>query len=392
MPTLSSIFYLRIGLRLLLGLTVMGSLMASLQGQETWSWEELEARIELSERLLRETRDQEEQTLHALRMLNQQIELRQSLLLHLSEATYDQAAAVEKLEWLLCEMEADIEQIRQNYLHTARSTYRHLGTDNFWLTLLSAEGLSNAFYRMQYFQRFASYRAEQMELIAATRKELLQKKQQLIIELAESEALMAHRQQQVAALEADRQRQRALSQSLKQQARQYQRQLAAERRRLQSLIQESEEVYASTVQPVADSYGLTFPAQRGRLPWPLPREQALVVEHFGRSEDPYGNIVINDGIYLRTPAGQQVYAIYAGRVTAVTEIPMNGGVVVIVEHGRYRSVYANLEKAFVQEGQLLAMGQPLGLVRTDRRSGETVLQFLIYALPNRFVDPEQWLR
>lgn len=392
MPVLPPIFGLCPGLRLLLSLMVVSSLMGSLQGQAAWSRTELEARIELSERLLRETRDQEEQTLHALRMINQQIALRQSLLLHLSEETYDQAAEVEKLELLLCEMEADIEQIRQNYIHTARSTYRNLGTDNFWLTLLSAEGLSDAFYRVQYFQRFASYRAEQMSLIEATRADLVKKQHQLSVELAQSEALMTQRQQQVAALEADRQRQRALSQSLKQQARQYQQQLAEERQRLQALIQESEEVYANTAQPVADGYGLTFPEQRGRLPWPVPREQAVVVEHFGRSEDPYGNTVVNDGLYLRTPAGQQVHAIYAGRVTAVTEIPMNGGVVVIVEHGKYRSVYANLAKAFVQEGQLLAMGQPLGLVRTDRRSGETTLQFLIYALPNRFVDPEQWLR
>lgn len=353
---------------------------------------ELESRIELTERLLAETRDREARSLSVLRTLNQQIELRQALLIRLTEAVYEQAAAVEKAELLLCELENDIEQMRQAYIQAARSTYRYLGSDNFWLTVFTAQSLTDAFYRVQYFRRFLSYREEQMTLLADTRRALTGQQARLQAELAEREARMTQRSAQLAALEADRAQQKELYRALKQQGRRFQQQLAEERRRLQALIRRSEQLYAQSSQPVAESYGLTFPRQKGQLTWPVPPERAVVVARYGRSEDPYGNVVTNDGLHLRTPAGQQVQAVYAGRVTAVAEIPQNGGTLVIVEHGQYRSVYANLEKSFVMEGQLLATGQTLGLVRTDPRSGETVLQFLIYTLPNRFVDPEQWLR
>jgi murein DD-endopeptidase MepM/ murein hydrolase activator NlpD len=362
------------------------------QHQGDLSREELLARIDLSQRLLDETRDREAESLTALRILNQQIDLRQALLQRLTEEVYQQAAAVEKAELLGCEMEEDIAQIRRNYLLAAQATYHQLGTDNFWLAVLSAGGLSDAFYRMQYFRRFVSYRDEQMDLLEATRKELAEQRQRLAEALAESQARLDLRSDQLTALERDRARQRVLYQALKQQAQRFREQLVEERLRLQRLIQESEQLYAHSVQPVAEGYGLTFPQQKGRLTWPVPPTQSVVIARFGQTEDPYGNLVANDGIYLRTPEGQQVSAVYAGRVTAVTEIPMNGGALVIVEHGKYRSVYANLEKAFVQKDQLIAAGQTLGLVRTDRRTGETVLHFLIYTLPNRFVNPEQWLR
>jgi septal ring factor EnvC (AmiA/AmiB activator) len=65
---------------------------------------------------------------------------------------------------------------------------------------------------------------------------------------------------------------------------------------------------------------------------------------------------------------------------------------VIVEHGRYRTAYAGLQNVQVQPGDQVNTGHRIGNVYTDGRTGETKLQFMVYRAPNRFENPSGWLR
>lgn len=379
----------RIGIVVWLWLSLSGGLLL---GQEVLSRQELESRIELTDRLLSETRNREARSLVTLRTLNRQIAMRRQLIERLGDELTQQLAEIERLDLVLCEMEGDKERILTNYQQALRTAYREMDSDNIWMAILSAHSLSDAYYRLQYYRQFTTYCQQQLALIERTQGDLETQAAQLTREVQEKDRILAHRQDELVALEQNRQEQRGLYRDLKKRASHYQNLLAEERNQLQSLIREAENVYqASHSDDIANNYAESFTQRRGQLPWPVQRSRSLIVGHFGRDEDPFGNPITNDGIYLRTPEGEEVHAVHAGRVTGLTHLPLHGGWVVIVEHGRYRTVYANLEKVFVAEGQLLASEQTLGLVRTDHRTGETVLHFLLYTLPNRFVDPERWL-
>ncbi len=385
MPNLGITFWVKCGL---LAVCCFGwhSMRAQLDRHE------LAERIALTDRLLDETRNREAKSLVTLRTLNQQILMRTELVRQLTEEVTYQQAQVEKLDLILCEMETDAERIQDNYIRTVKAAYQELGTDNLWLAILSADGFSDAFYRLQYFRQFSQYRREQLNLIDRTHQDLESQQEVLLKQVIEKDRILSLQREQLLGLEDNRREQRELYRSLKSQARDYQRRLALEQTQLNSLLREAENIYQATREKkVASDYARTFLAKKGELDWPVAPHHGIVVGHFGRSEDPFGNPITNEGIFIRTPAEEEVKSVYAGRVTGLTHLPMDGGWVVIIEHGRYRSVYANLEKVFVQEGQLLSTGQPLGLVRSDHRTGETVLQFLIYTLPNRFLDPEKWL-
>ena len=52
-------------------------------------------------------------------------------------------------------------------------------------------------------------------------------------------------------------------------------------------------------------------------------------------------------------------AVFGGKVTSVMVIP-GAGKVVMISHGEYRSVYANLQEVFVQKGDQISTKENIG--------------------------------
>lgn len=127
-----------------------------------------------------------------------------------------------------------------------------------------------------------------------------------------------------------------------------------------------------------------FEANRGRLPMPITGSYRIV-SHFGQYnvEGLKGVKLDNKGINIMGNAGCQARAIYDGEVSAV--LSYAGSVVVMLRHGAYISVYANLSSASVSRGQKVSARQALGTVGTDR-----ILQFQLRKERAK-LNPEVWL-
>ena len=106
-----------------------------------------------------------------------------------------------------------------------------------------------------------------------------------------------------------------------------------------------------------------FEANRGRLPWPT--SNGFISGHYGIQAHPVLKHVTtnNKGVYIQTPVGSNARAVFQGKVTQIFYIQGNNGV--IVQHGNYRTVYANLSQIFVREGQEVSAKQSIGKIYTD---------------------------
>lgn len=363
--------------------------------------EQLQKEIRLTDRLLNETENKEEKTLSELTVLNRQISLRKKLLSTLTDEIEAQEAEIQQLAQITCQMEADIEQIKANYGETAQLTYKSFDSENFLLSLLSSGSLTEAYYRALYFQQFSDYRQNQVQLIEKARSYLNEKSERLEQSIAEKEFLIDEKIMEMKRLSSAKSTHKGLYTSLRKKEKSFRNQLNDRRNQLNKEISASEKTPIKTknrivpakpkVEKVKADYGRTFSRNKGFIPWPIPSSKGIVVGKFGKTEDPYGNPITNDGIYIRTSKGQEVRSVYQGKVTGVKSLPMGGGNMVIVEHGEFRTVYANLEKVFVSEGESVKTNGKVGTVRTDKRTGETVLNFLIYKAPTTFLDPEKWI-
>lgn len=136
-----------------------------------------------------------------------------------------------------------------------------------------------------------------------------------------------------------------------------------------------------------NALGKSFGASKARLPWPV--QKGFVSDRFGIKEHPVlnGVLINNNGIDIQTSANATVRSVYEGIVKDVTEIPGLGNVV-LIQHGDYFTVYANLQQIFPTVGQKIAAKETIGTA--GESGGATEINFQIWH-NSEHLNPEGWL-
>ena len=94
---------------------------------------------------------------------------------------------------------------------------------------------------------------------------------------------------------------------------------------------------------------------------------------------------------MATAAGASVRSVFDGEVSAVFR-PDGYNNVVVIRHGRYMTVYANLGTLSVSTGQKVKAGQQIGTVYADPNDDHrSVLHFEIRNQKQK-ENPELWLK
>lgn len=135
-----------------------------------------------------------------------------------------------------------------------------------------------------------------------------------------------------------------------------------------------------------------FESQKGKLPSPV-QGKALIVKKFGRQPHPRLPKVYteNAGVDIQTDKGASVKAVCQGEVSQIFKL---GGYnnVVVIRHGDFVTVYANVVDLQVSKGDTVAPGQVIGHVAVDASdNNRSVLHFEVRREKEK-QDPEQWIR
>ncbi|MCS6905753.1 MAG: peptidoglycan DD-metalloendopeptidase family protein [Bacteroidia bacterium] len=354
----------------------------------------LEKQVATTEELLAQTRTTQKKSFNELNLLRQQIELRTELLNQLTLQIGYIDAEISRLNDLIRAFEKDIFHFQVNYGKAAYISYKVQNELSILLWILGSRTFKQAYNRIVYFREFSKYRKNQIFLIKRTKKYLLQKKKEKQEKRKNKEILLQKRQTEKSKLDATRQEKDRLYEELRKTELAYQlkisayrKELAIIREKIKELVLESQK--DSDNSEKSDKLSSIFANNRGKLPWPIPKQEGVITGYFGKNITETGNEIINDGIYISTKRGQQVRAIFSGKVSLVSRVPFYG-TVVIIQHGNYRSVYANLENVMVHKDQEVNILQPIGYVQTNTATGDTQLYFQIYRDYNP-VNPLYWI-
>ena len=134
----------------------------------------------------------------------------------------------------------------------------------------------------------------------------------------------------------------------------------------------------------------SFESNKGKLPYPV-AGKCRVVRSFGRQRHPELRHVMTDngGIDIEAPKGAVARAVHGGKVSAV--FSQEGfGMVVMVRHGRYLTIYVNLSEIYVTVDSKIKAGQAIGVVKPDEE-GHSVLHFEIRREKTK-LNPMDWLK
>ena len=139
--------------------------------------------------------------------------------------------------------------------------------------------------------------------------------------------------------------------------------------------------------------GKNFESNRGKLPWPVAK--GSITENYGKNAHPtLPNVFTNNnGIDIGAPKNSQVRAVFDGEVTSVLNIP-GAGKVVIIKHGAYRTVYSNLQEAYVSVGDKVSSKQSIGSLLSDDEGNLSTAHFEIHQVVEgtvQRINPTLWL-
>ncbi len=152
-------------------------------------------------------------------------------------------------------------------------------------------------------------------------------------------------------------------------------------------------VQPNTVNQVSQSTSSakSFADTYGNLQWPL---SGTVLRRFGKQKDQIsGQSIQSNGVDIQAPRGTRVSAVYDG-VVALAKFIDTYGQTVVVNHGRYSTVYAHLSGLNVKQGQRVSAGTTLGMVGNSGITDAQNTNWLSFEIRYNKTpqDPLRWLK
>ena len=136
----------------------------------------------------------------------------------------------------------------------------------------------------------------------------------------------------------------------------------------------------------------SFAQNKGRLPAPI-RGSYSILRTFGvHQHSEHNRVQVNSsGVDFGVNGDSRAYAVFSGVVSRVFFIP-GYGTAVILRHGNYLTVYANLSSVSVSTGSRVSTGQAIGSVGAspDGSSGR-LLHFQLWHERTK-LNPLAWIK
>ena len=346
-----------------------------------------------------------------LSLLEQKIKQRTRLINNINGQLNVLSIQMEQTQDSLTLMRSQVDSLKTEYAKVVRVLYGERGSLDKLVLLLDTKSYNTAYLRTKYFRDYSRYRRRQAAFIRQKEEELNEVGVQLARQQQETTTLLVQERRQKEQLAQERKQQQQNLKKSKQQEKQLQQQIdkkEKQKRQLQQQIQKiiNEEIAkaakekktaagagagksssASATSTADVALSNDFASNKGKLPWPVFYNK--VVREYGRYTHASGGQNMNNGIDLQCKSGSSVQAVFNGTVSRVFTCP-NGTRGIIVRHGDYMSVYANMGSVTVKEGAKVSTKQNLGTVYTNEE-GTAEFSFQLWK-GTVSQNPRSWLR
>jgi septal ring factor EnvC (AmiA/AmiB activator) len=361
--------------------------------------------LELTNNLINETSKNKEANLNQLNILNAQIKQQQSLINTINSEIKGIDKELTTLREEANHIQQRLDDLKAEYAKIMYHSYFKKGKLDNLLFILSADNFTQSYRRWRYLKEYAQYCEKKGVEIQETKVQLDAKLQQVENKRLERLETLHSQETERTKLKDQQKKQNKLIANLQKKEKSLKAELKKQQQLANKLNKQIENKIAEEARKSVSkagkgtTYTLTkeeklvsgnFEKNKGRLPWPL--EKGIVTGSFGKQPHPVLKHVSvdNKGIYMQCPKGTKARAVFDGEVTQVFSIPGSNNAV-IIKHGAYRTVYANLTKVYVKAGDKVKPKQDIGMIYTDTEDGnKTELYFQVWK-DKQLQNPELWL-
>ena len=399
--------------------------------------QEIQQEIRELQSSLSKVKGQTKANLSKLRMLEQKLELQNRLIGNINKEIRIISNDIYSSNQEITRLQRQLDTLKAEYAKSVVYAYKNKSSYDFLNFIFSASSFNDALKRVSYLKSYRAYRQQQVTNIKETQKLIQDRKQQLLGKQSQKKSALENQQQQVNALAEQKKEKDAVVAKLKSQEKDLAKQMAVKRKRdnilrgqiaaivrreIERAKKEEEARVAAAKKKEAETnknnsstgavttapkttapakkredylvlnegqakLAANFANNRGSLPWPV--DNGIVSIPFGTSKIE-GLSMDNPGITISTPSsGTTVKAVFDGEVSAVSNT--GDGMMVMIRHGKYFTVYSNLSSASVSRGDAVRTGQAIGrTAQADDGSGGQ-LDFMLM-VESKNVNPQPWLK
>jgi septal ring factor EnvC (AmiA/AmiB activator) len=360
-----------------------------------------EEELSTAAKLLGKTEQEKIQNINTLAILKSQIGLRNKLLNDIEQQVIFLEKEVEKNELLIAGLTNDLQKLKNEYAKLTRFAWRNRSHLNIILFIFASNDFNQAYRRIKFYQQFLKFREKQGKEILRTQKMI--EEEVLIIKDNKLKLTKTKKDKEIEVkyLKTDEDKYKKSVTALQQKEKQIRKDLEERKKSIEALNKAISDLIAEEARKAAKEKAGTirdaryiklsdgFAGNKGKLPWPI--KSGIIIGEFGEHNHPVikGLKVKNNGIDISTETGAKVMSIFEGEVKKIVPIP-GANTAVIVRHGDYLSVYANLEKVSVKVGENVKLGQIIGEVYTDKVSGKAILNLQIWK-ESTIQNPMSWI-
>jgi septal ring factor EnvC (AmiA/AmiB activator) len=369
--------------------------------------QEIQQEMKLLNILLFQGKKQQKSVLSRVEDLDYKITVRQNLIRITNQQTNLLTREINNNQKNITSLRDKLKLLKEEYAAMVVKSYKSKSEQSKVMFLLSSSNFQQAYKRLQYIKQYANYQKKQGEEIRVKTIALQELNKDLIIQKRNKQKLIDENRIAKNELEKEVKQHEILISSIKQNLHKYTSQIKSKQKESDKIDKEIEKIIRDAIaksnkkagkSPSSATFALTaedkilaanFTSNKGRLPWPV--EYGVVKVRYGTQRSPIDRSIPikSNGVRIATNKGEKVRAVFEGTVMRIIT-PKNGNNTVLIRHGDYITIYKNLSKIYVQNGDKVKTKQLIGEVLTNRASGEAILSFNIYK-DGKFQNPAHWI-
>ncbi len=377
------------------GIVVEGQTKAELEEKRKRTLEE----INYVDNLLKTTAREKTESMSAVKIIGRKLDLRESVITGMREEINLISERIDLNNIAIDMMESDLVVLKREYARAVVNSYKSQKGNPDVIYILSAKDFNQGYKRLKYLQQITKFRRMQSEVIIELKSQIETSRKKLENDLRRVSDLKQREEQQKKLLETEQEKRKGMVMSLTKKEQQLQKELEDKRRIARKIEREIDRIVEeerkksvkSETTPEQKMIGENFAENMGRLPWPV--ERGIITSHFGIQKHPVFKYLTEDniGIEITSSGRMDARSVFQGEVVKVFAIS-GANMTIIIRHGKYLSVYANISNVKVRPGDKVFAKQDLGEIYSDPGNGNNcVLKFMIFETNMKYLDPEAWI-
>ncbi|MCF8309262.1 MAG: peptidoglycan DD-metalloendopeptidase family protein [Bacteroidales bacterium] len=372
--------------------------------------QKLEKEIELTSKLIEETKKSKKTSLNEVVLANKKIQKRQQLITNIESEIQQINNSIVSNQKRISELEKKLEKLKEEYAQMIRAAQQNRNDITRLMYIFSSDDFNQAIRRMRYFKQYSRYRHEQTQLIKSTHDSIEQKNAKLRQMREKKISLKARREMEKKNLVEEKtehnkavkrlaNKEKELLEELRRKEKAAKELQRAIEKAIANEIKKSEEAERpSGERTIKRTFEMTpeqaelsdnFSSNKGKLPWPT--KKGIISSTYGEHSHPVLEYVKtkNNGIDILTSSGIKARAVFEGEVTNIMTLSGQNRVV-ILRHGEYLTVYSNLKEVSVNIGEKIQTKDAIGEIHTDPETSKTQLHFELWK-GKKMQNPSHWL-